>query len=136
VMPLLAVKVYRSRYGLADWQDNPDPDYIRSFASGLLGREDAGFESLLSRYVVVQSDHENGNVCALAAHVTGSTHSDLYLAISAGLNGLAGHIHGLAAQDFINFLHALQAELGQAPDELRITQALQSRLDSGRVIPG
>ena len=135
-MPLLAVRVYRQRYGLVDKPGSADADYISQLASGLLGREDSDFESLLRRYVVVQSDHENGNVCALSAHVTGSTHADLYFAVSAGLNGLAGHIHGLAAQDFIRFLHSLQDELGSEPAEESIRQAMQQRLDSGRVLPG
>ena len=41
-------------------------------------------------------DHEGGNVSAHATHLVGSALSDPYLSFSAGLNGLAGPLHGLA----------------------------------------
>jgi len=42
------------------------------------------------------SDHEGGNVSAHATHLVGSALSDPYLSFSAGMNGLAGPLHGLA----------------------------------------
>ena len=42
------------------------------------------------------SDHEGGNVSAHACHLVGSALSDPYLSFSAGMNGLAGPLHGLA----------------------------------------
>jgi citrate synthase len=42
------------------------------------------------------SDHEGGNVSAHATHLVGSALSDPYLSLSAGMNGLAGPLHGLA----------------------------------------
>ena len=44
------------------------------------------------------SDHEGGNVSAHATHLVGSALSDPYLSFSAGMNGLAGPLHGLANQ--------------------------------------
>jgi citrate synthase len=41
-------------------------------------------------------DHEGGNVSAHATHLVGSALSDPYLSFSAGMNGLAGPLHGLA----------------------------------------
>ncbi|MEZ5338323.1 MAG: citrate (Si)-synthase [bacterium] len=135
-MPLLAALVYRQRYGLPDVDIPASTDWTSGLALGLLGREDPQFRAMLKRYVVVQSDHENGNVCALAGHVTGSTLADLYYAISAGLNGLAGHIHGLAAQDFVRFLDQLSEELGIEAEDEQIRTCLEQRLAAGRVIPG
>ena len=41
-------------------------------------------------------DHEGGNVSAHATKLVGSALSDPYLSYSAGINGLAGPLHGLA----------------------------------------
>ena len=45
------------------------------------------------------SDHEGGNVSAHAVHLVGSALSDPYLSFAAGMNGLAGPLHGLANQE-------------------------------------
>lgn len=45
------------------------------------------------------SDHEGGNVSAHTVHLVGSALSDPYLSFAAGLNGLAGPLHGLANQE-------------------------------------
>ena len=47
-------------------------------------------------YKLLCSDHEGGNVSAHASHLVGSALSDPYLSFSAGMNGLAGPLHGLA----------------------------------------
>lgn len=45
------------------------------------------------------SDHEGGNVSAHTVHLVGSALSDPYLSFAAGMNGLAGPLHGLANQE-------------------------------------
>ena len=47
----------------------------------------------------VHSDHEGGNVSAHTVHLDGSALSDPYLSFAAGMNGLAGPLHGLANQE-------------------------------------
>ena len=44
----------------------------------------------------LKRDHEGGNVSAHATKLVGSALSDPYLSYSAGINGLAGPLHGLA----------------------------------------
>ena len=51
---------------------------------------------LLNRYLTINTDHEGGNVSAYTSKLVGSALADLYLSYSAGLNGLAGPLHGLA----------------------------------------
>jgi citrate synthase len=51
-----------------------------------------------------ESDHEGGNVSAHATKLVGSALSDPYLSYSAGINGLAGPLHGLANQEVFNLL--------------------------------
>ena len=48
--------------------------------------------------VFYSSDHEGGNVSAHTCHLVGSALSDPYLSFAAGMNGLAGPLHGLANQ--------------------------------------
>jgi len=76
---------------------NPDPslDYGANFAS-MLGKTDKDFWELMRLYLVLHADHEGGNVSAHATHLVGSALSDPYLSFSAGMNGLAGPLHGLA----------------------------------------
>jgi citrate synthase len=45
------------------------------------------------------ADHEGGNVSAHTVHLVGSALSDPYLSLAAGINGLAGPLHGLANQE-------------------------------------
>lgn len=40
--------------------------------------------------------YESGNVSAHTGHLVASSLSDVYLAISSMINGLAGPLHGLA----------------------------------------
>lgn len=54
------------------------------------------------------SDHEGGNVSAHATHLVGSALADCYLAYSAGINGLAGPLHGLANQEVLLFLESIR----------------------------
>ena len=49
-------------------------------------------------YFADDSDHEGGNVSAHTVHLVGSALSDPYLSLAAGMNGLAGPLHGLANQ--------------------------------------
>lgn len=49
--------------------------------------------------ISVYSDHEGGNVSAHTVHLVGSALSDPYLSFAAGMNGLAGPLHGLANQE-------------------------------------
>lgn len=48
---------------------------------------------------VCAADHEGGNVSAHTVHLVGSALSDPYLSLAAGINGLAGPLHGLANQE-------------------------------------
>lgn len=72
-----------------DWADN---------LSSMLGFEDPMFHEMMRLYLVLHADHEGGNVSAHTTHLVGSALSDPYLCLAAGMNGLAGPLHGLANQ--------------------------------------
>jgi citrate synthase len=136
-LPALAAAVYRIRYGRSDvkgwatghdWADN----YGR-----MLGIEDAaGFAPAMRLAAVLQCDHEAGNVCALTCHTVGSVLSDPYLAVSAGFNGLAGPLHGLASQVSARWVLDALDRYGGVPSDEQIREYAWETLQAGRVIPG
>lgn len=62
----------------------------------MLGYPSFEMKECLRGYLTIHSDHEGGNVSAHTTHLVGSALSDPYLSYSAGVNGLAGPLHGLA----------------------------------------
>jgi len=70
-------------------------DYGGNYAN-MMGFSDQEFWELMRLYIVIHADHEGGNVSAHATHLVGSALADPYLSFSAGMNGLAGPLHGLA----------------------------------------
>lgn len=96
--------IYRHTYYNDDFikADNT-LDYGANMAR-MLGLENQGFVESLRGYLSIHTDHEGGNVSAHATHLVGSALSDPYLSYSAGLNGLAGPLHGLAAQESLRWL--------------------------------
>ena len=66
-----------------------------------------------------------------------STLSDPYLSLAAGINGLAGPLHGLATQEVLTFIDEIIRHFGssEVSDE-KLAKFLRDHLKSGRVIPG
>jgi len=93
----IAAIVFANKYGdnakVADRDGSLD--YSANFANQL-GFKDPQFAELMRLYLSIHADHEGGNVSAHACHLVGSALSDPYLSYSAGMNGLAGPLHGLA----------------------------------------
>jgi len=88
-------------------------------------------------YMTIHADHEGGNVSAHTVHLVGSALSDPYLAFSAGMNGLAGPLHGLANQEVIKWIKNMQQELGGGlPSKEQIAAFVHKTLSEGKVIPG
>jgi len=79
----------------------------------MLGFENKTFWELMRLYIVLHADHEGGNVSAHTTHLVGSALSDPYLSFAAGMNGLAGPLHGLANQECLKFLLDFQEKYGK-----------------------
>jgi citrate synthase len=98
-LPTIAAKIYHNSYrggGDLPAQADPAQDWAYNFAA-MLGRggpQHADFQDLLRLYLALHGDHEGGNVSAHATHLVGSALSDPFLSYSAGLQGLAGPLHG------------------------------------------
>lgn len=138
-LPQIAAKIYQNTYnggGALPGKIDKSKDWAYNFAAQL-GKEDkGGFVDLLRLYLALHGDHEGGNVSAHATHLVGSALSDPYLSYSAGLQGLAGPLHGLAAQEVLRFILDMQEKIPENYSDKDIEQYLWSVLNSGRVIPG
>ncbi len=137
-LPGIAAAVYRIRYGKGDlipW--TPGLDWGANFANMLgLPDPDGTFADLMRMYLHFHSDHEGGNVSANTCHTVGSALSDAYYAVSAGLNGLAGPLHGLANQECLNWVLETMDKFGGVPSRDQIREYAFETLEAGKVIPG
>jgi citrate synthase len=138
-LPRVAALIYRNTFHdgkIADY--NSKLDYSANFAR-MLGFHDSEFDELMRLYLTIHSDHEGGNVSAHATHLVGSALSDPYLSLSAGMNGLAGPLHGLANQEVLSWVLDLQQtfqDRGLEVNKHTIKEFAWETLNSGKVIPG
>ncbi|MBX2938609.1 MAG: citrate (Si)-synthase, eukaryotic [Ferruginibacter sp.] len=136
-LPRIAAYIYRRKYkggdhiqpnGLLDWSGN---------LAHMMGYDDEGFKELMRLYMTIHADHEGGNVSAHTTHLVGSALSDPYLSFAAGMNGLAGPLHGLANQEVIKWIFELREKLGcDLPTKEQIADYVKQTLSEGKVVPG
>jgi len=136
-LPRVAAYIYRRKYrnnqhihpnGLLDWAGN---------LAHMLGFEDESFKELMRLYMTIHADHEGGNVSAHTTHLVGSALSDPYLSLAAGMNGLAGPLHGLANQEVVKSITEMQDELKtKVPSKEQIDAYVRKTLSEGKVVPG
>ncbi len=97
----------------------------------------APYDEVARMYFILHSDHESGNVSAHTTHLVASALSDAYYSLSAGINGLAGPLHGLANQEVLAWIQNFMEKLGgEVPTEEQLKKAVWDTLNSGQVIPG
>ncbi|MFH2035874.1 MAG: citrate (Si)-synthase [Candidatus Zixiibacteriota bacterium] len=137
-LPGIAAGVYRMRFN-----KGPRIAYKKSLDWGanyanMLGIKDKSgiFTKLIQMYLTLHCDHEGGNVSANTCHTVGSALSDPYYAVSAGLNGLAGPLHGLANQECLGWVLETMKKFGGVPTAKQIEDIAWETLNAGKVIPG
>jgi citrate synthase len=136
-LPVVAAYIYRTLYKDRK-RVKPDPslDWAGNFAN-MLGYDDPDFKKMMRLYLTIHADHEGGNVSAHATHLVGSALSDAYYSLSAGMNGLAGPLHGLANQEVVRWILELREYYGGSiPTKEQIEEYVNKTLDEGKVIPG
>jgi citrate synthase len=136
-LPRVAAYIYRRKYKNGDHiQPNGLLDWAGNFAH-MLGYKDGTFHELMRLYMTIHADHEGGNVSAHTTHLVGSALSDPYLSFAAGMNGLAGPLHGLANQEVIKWILELREELNtELPTQEQIVAYVKKTLSEGKVVPG
>lgn len=136
-LPRVAAYIYRRKYKGGDHiQPNGLLDWAGNFAH-MLGFEDEGFKELMRLYMTIHSDHEGGNVSAHATHLVGSALADPFLSFAAGMNGLAGPLHGLANQEVVKWINEMNETIGtNTPTAEQIGDYVRKTLADGKVVPG
>lgn len=150
-LPAIVGKIYSNTYynGEALGQINESKDWSYNISSllgqtfndsknvnNLTSKQSDDFVNLMRLYLALHGDHEGGNVSAHTSHLVGSALSDSYLSFSAGIQGLAGPLHGLAAQEVVKFIVEMKDKVGDITDKQKIEDYLWSLLNNKRVIPG
>lgn len=137
-MPILSARIFRNVFFNGEHvASDTSLDWAGNYAHMLGVNDSEAFKEVTRLYLMLHADHEGGNVSAHTTHLVGSALSDPYLAYSAGVNGLAGPLHGLANQECLRWLKQTQKSLnGQEPTVEIITQLAKDTLASGKVVPG
>ena len=136
-LPTIAARIYQNVFkGGKVAPVQKDKDYSFNFANQLGFGENKDFIELMRLYLTIHTDHEGGNVSAHTTHLVGSALSSPMLSLAAGLNGLAGPLHGLANQEVLNWLTKMKAAIGNDLSDKAITDYLWTTLKSGQVVPG
>ncbi len=137
-LPGIAAFIYRMKY----FGETRKPryfarqDYGTNFARMMGVADLKGYAELARLYFILHSDHEAGNVSAHTTHLVSSALSDMYYAFSAGLNGLAGPLHGLANQECLGWLISVRDQFGGVPSREQLHKFAWDTLNGGKVIPG
>jgi citrate synthase len=135
-LPEIGAHIYTKLYreGKKNKTD-PKLDFGGDFAN-MIGI-DKPYDDVSRMYFILHADHESGNVSAHTGHLVASSLSDIYLAISAMLNGLAGPLHGLANQEVLRWIQDLRDKMGgKIPSDEEMKKFVWDTLNAGQVIPG
>lgn len=135
-LPEIAAFIYRWKYKDGDIiPPDPNLDMGGNFAH-MMGI-DKPYDDVARLYFLLHSDHESGNVSAHTGHLVASALSDIYYAISAMIDGLAGPLHGLANQEVLRWIQGVMDQMGgKIPTEEEMKKFVWDTLNSGQVVPG
>jgi len=135
-LPGIAAYIYNLKYDSGEYiAADVDLDWSANFAY-MIGKNDPEYMDLARLYFFLHADHESGNVSAHATHLVGSSLSDVYYACAAGINGLAGPLHGLANQETLRWVLGVQEAFGELPTKEQLEKFAWDTLNDGQVIPG
>lgn len=136
-MPRLAAYIYRRSFFHGA---HIEPDYTLDWAANfahMLGFDGADFKDFMRLYLTIHADHEGGNASAHTTYLVNSTLSDAYYSFAAGINALAGPLHGLANQEVIKWIQDMLEELNtNNPSKEEIAGYVHKTLQEGKVVPG
>ena len=134
-IPRVAALIYRSTFRDGKLGNVLQGDLAENY-SRMLGWKDESFFEAIRLFLLIHSDHEGGNVSTHASRLVGSAGSNVFEAYAAGLNGLAGPIHGMGMQNCIMWLVSVWRTLGDNIDENTVEVYLKGYLEENTKIPG
>jgi citrate synthase len=136
-LPGLAAFIYNLKYQDGIYlPPKPDHDWSANFGVMIDREADPNYYDLCRLFFFLHCDHEGGNVSAHATHLVSSALSDVYLSCAAGMNGLAGPLHGLANQECLKWLLDVREYFNGLPTQEQLESYLRNSLAGGKLIPG
>ena len=136
-LPTIAAYIYNMRYreGI-QVRPHPTLDWAANFAYMIGKPADKEYQELCRLFCILHSDHEGANVSAHTSHLVGSALADVYLSSSAGMDGLAGPLHGLANQECLRWLLSIRENFDGLPTREELQNYLVEEVNKGQLIPG
>ncbi len=136
-LPIIASYIYRRVFHGEDYiSHDASLDWAGNLAH-MMGYDSVEVKRLMRLYMVLHADHEGGNVSAHTTHLVGSALSNPYYSFAAGMNGLAGPLHGMANQEVMKWIDKMLSHYGtRVPSSEEVKKYAEQTLARGEVIPG
>ncbi len=137
--PIIAAAVinYHAGWGKVT-SYHPEKGYMENFTDMLLLKKEdpQQLASVLRLFNILHYDHGGGNLSTFVGKAVASGLQNLYGAISAAMNALAGPRHGKANQDCLEFVKQVLKQLGENATPQQMEQLLRERLQKKELIYG
>lgn len=117
-MPTICAMIYKKRNGHPTVYPKNSLDYVANYLNMTFGQvtmpeyePDPVLVGAMNKLLILHADHEQ-NCSASTVRVVGSSQSNLYSSISAGISALWGPLHGGANQEVLEMLEQIQNDGG------------------------
>ena len=117
-MPTICAMIYKKRNGHPTVYPKNSLGYVANYLNMTFGQvtmpeyePDPVLVSAMNKLLILHADHEQ-NCSASTVRVVGSSQSNLYSSISAGISALWGPLHGGANQEVLEMLEQIQNDGG------------------------
>lgn len=117
-MPTICAMIYKKRHGHPIVYPRNNMDYVTNYLNMTFGqvtdpdyKPDPVIVSAMNKLLILHADHEQ-NCSASTVRMVGSSQSNLYSSISAGINALWGPLHGGANQEVLEMLEQIKNDGG------------------------
>jgi citrate synthase len=117
-MPTICAMIYKKRHGHPIVFPRNNMDYVTNYLNMTFGQvtepdyvPDPVIVSAMNKLLILHADHEQ-NCSASTVRMVGSSQSNLYSSISAGINALWGPLHGGANQEVLEMLEQIKDDGG------------------------
>ncbi|NNC93991.1 MAG: citrate synthase [Chitinophagales bacterium] len=116
-MPTMCAMIYKKQMGHPVMYPKNSLDYVENYLHMTFGNVTEEYEvdrtiaDALDKLLILHADHEQ-NCSTSTVRIVGSSHVNLYAAVSAGVAALWGPLHGGANQKVIEMLEAIKADGG------------------------
>lgn len=116
-MPTIVSWIYKKSLGHPYIYPQNKYDYVTNFLNMTFGQRtevvdiDPVIVSAMNKLLILHADHEQ-NCSTSTVRIVGSSASNIYASVSAGISALWGPLHGGANQEVIEMLQKIQADGG------------------------